>query len=122
MKTEMISPLVPALISLPEELGNTTLNQLLQHNDTEIIKKGNKLSFRRNTDFGIATLEIETYETGRKNISQSTVPKRCPKSAYIYDIIKMKQNGMKQKDIAFQLGISESYVTKLIQEFNKNES
>ncbi len=108
--------LVPIPISLPDDIGGTTLNELLNDKDTEIAKKGNKISFKRATDFGIATLEIETFDTGRTTISQSTVPSRVPKSDYIDDIVEMKKRGMKQKDIAFQLGISESYVTKLLKD------
>lgn len=116
MRKKAIPVLIPAPISLPGDIGNTTLNELLNDKDTEILKKGNKLSFKRVTDIGVATLEIETFETGRSTISQSTVPSRSPKSDYIDDIIEMKKHGMKQKDIAFQLGISESYVTKLLKD------
>lgn len=113
------SSIIPVSISLPEEIGNITLNQLLSFNDTEFKKKGNKMSFRRSTDFGVATLEIESYETGRKTICQSTVPKKNKKADYIEDIIEMKKQGMKQKDIAFQLGISEAYVTKLLKDYKR---
>lgn len=107
---------VPIPITLPSDLGNTTLNELLNAEDTEFTKKGNKLSFRRCTNYGTATLEIESFDTGRKMITQSTVPSKRKKADYINDIIEMKKKGMKQKDIAFYLGISESYVTMLLKE------
>lgn len=118
MPKKLISPIKPLPISLPEEIGNTTLNDLLNSKDTEFTKRGNKISFRRCTDFGIATLEIESYDTGRQTITQSTIPSKEKKSNYIDDIIEMKRSGMKQKDIAFRLGISESYVSQLIKEYN----
>lgn len=117
MPKKPISPVSPVPISLPEDLGNTTLNDLLNDKDTEFTKRGNKMSFRRCTDFGTATLEIESYDTGRQTITQSTAPNMGQKSNYIDDIIQMKESGMKQKDIAFRLGISESYVTKLLKEY-----
>ncbi|PPK79867.1 hypothetical protein BXY41_10892 [Lacrimispora xylanisolvens] len=116
MKKKLRPALSPIPISLPEELGNTTLNDLLNAEDAEFIKKGNKLSIRRVTDFGTATLEIESYDSGRKTITQSTTPQPYRKYDYIDDIIEMKKDGMKQKDIAFRLGISESYVTMLLKE------
>ncbi len=116
MREKAIQVLIPAPISLPSDIGNITLNELLNDKDTEFSKKGNKLAFKRITDIGVATLEIETFDTGRSTITQSTVPSRNPKSDYIDDIIEMKKRGMKQKDIAFQLGISESYVTKLLKD------
>lgn len=116
MSKKLITPITPLPLSLPEDIGNTTLNDLLNSKDTEFTKRGNKMSFRRCTDFGTATLEIESYDTGRQTITQSTAPIREKKSNYIEDIVEMKRNGMKQKDIAFRLGISESYVTKLLKE------
>ncbi len=103
-------------ITLPDTIGNVTVNELINASDSEVLKKGNKISIRRVTDIGIATLEIESYDTGRKKITQSAVPHLSKKADYIDDIIEMKKCGMKQKDIAFHLGISESYVTKLLKE------
>ena len=104
----------PIPISLPDNVGSMTLNEIINDPNTEFLKKGNKISIKRATDIGIATLEIKQYDTGRKTITQTTIPMQTKKSDYIDDIIQMKQCGMSQKDIAFQLGISESYVTKLL--------
>lgn len=119
MAKKTTSPVKPVPLSLPEELGNTTLNELLNDQNTEFTKKGNKISFRKSTDFGVATLEIESYDTGRKTICQTTVPKRTKKADYIDDIIQMKKSGIKQKDIALRLGMSEPYVTKLLKDHKK---
>lgn len=119
MAKKVMSPVKPVSLSLPKELGNTTLNELLNDKNTEFTKKGSKISFRKSTDFGVATLEIETYDTGRKTIYQSIVPKRAKKADYIDDIIQMKKSGIKQKDIALHLGMSEPYVTKLLKDYKK---
>lgn len=116
MKNNLKPAISPTHISLPDNLRNLTLNDLLNDDDTEVIKKGNKMKFKRASEYGTATLEIENYETGRSTITQSTVPAYPRKSDYIDDIIEMKRSGMKQKDIAFRLGISESYVTKLLKD------
>ncbi len=105
--------LYPLPINLPDDIGSMTINNLINSEDTEFSKKGNKISIKRATDIGIATLEIESYDTGRKTITQSTVPHLSKKADYRDDIIEMKKSGMRNKDIAFKLGISESYVTKL---------
>lgn len=118
MSKKPIAPISPIHISLPDVLGNATLNDLLNSPDTEVTKKGNKLSIKRYTEFGTATLEIESHDTGRQTITQTTTPRRSKKADYLDDIIEMKRSGIKQKDIAFRLGISEAYVTKLLQEHN----
>ncbi len=108
--------LIPTHISLPTELGDMTVNQLINDDNTEVYKKKNKLSMRRKTEFGIATLEIESYDTGRNTICQTTVPHREKKKDYLDDILAMKQQKVSQKEIAFKLGLSESYVSKLLKE------
>lgn len=118
-KTPAVMP-APISLSLPESLKNMTLHELLNSENTEFTKKKNKLLFRRVDDFGTATLEIDTNSTGRRTITQSTVPAYPKKSDYIDDIVNMSKDGMKQKDIAFQLGISPSYVNKLLKDANSS--
>ena len=101
-------------LSLPSELGKMTLDDLLNDEDTEVIKKKNKISFRRSSDFGVATLELASYPSGRKTMSTSSVPQKEKKKEYLGEIIEMKSQRMSQKEIAFQLGLSESYVSKLL--------
>ena len=113
-KQRKVPALSPTHLSLPEELGNMTVNQLMNDDNTEVYKKNNKLSMRRKSDFGVATLEIESYSTGRNTICQSTVPHRDKKKDYLDDILEMKRQGLSQKEIAFRLGLSESYVSKLL--------
>lgn len=119
--SEILKPLMVPIISLPDNLGNMTVNELLCMPDTEITKKGNKLQLRRITNFGTATLEINTYDTNIKTVFQSSVPSHPGKKELLPDIIRMKKAGVLQKDIAFQLGISESYVTKLLKEMKDSE-
>lgn len=104
---------------LPDEINNITIGELINHPDTDVVKKGNKLSMRRRMEHGIATLELSSYPTGRQGLKMSSVPHRERKKDYKEDIIAMKQDGMRQKDIAFELGISESYVTKILRQCKK---
>lgn len=46
---------------------------------------------------------------------------RKKKDEYREDIIAMKQSGMKQKDIADELGISPSYVTQLLKDCSQSQ-
>ncbi len=103
-------------LSLPDEIGNSTVNELMRHPDTDVIKHGNRVSLRRRSEYGVATLEFTSYDTGRRTAKMSSVPNRERKKDFTEDIIAMKQDGMRQKDIAFELGISESYVSRILRQ------
>ncbi len=103
-------------LHLPSKISSLTIGELLNHPDTVVVKKGNKLSMRRQTEDGVATLELSSYATGRQEAKMSSLPRRERKKDYREDIIAMKRSGMLQKDIAFELGISESYVTKILRQ------
>lgn len=110
LKRNVLSPI---FTNLPDKIGNMTVSDLLQSENSEIHYKKGKLSIRNCTDEITATLEIGSYPTGRKTASLSSVPTQGKKADYLDDIRQMLSEGMKQKDIAFELGISEAYVTQL---------
>lgn len=101
-------------LSLPDSIGELTINQFMDHPDTEIVKKGNRLSIRRKTDLWTAVLEFISYDSGYKSIQMSSAPRKEFKRDYESDIRQMKCDGMSQKDIAFNLGISESYISQIL--------
>lgn len=107
----MTKPRNPLSPVLPKVFGDTTINDLMS-DDIEFTKKGNKVTMRRQNDFGTSTAEMEISESGRTTIIQSSVPHQEKKADYLEDIIEMKKRGISQKDIAFRLKLSESYVSK----------
>ncbi|MCC8152097.1 MAG: hypothetical protein LIO96_11770 [Lachnospiraceae bacterium] len=103
-------------IQLPDDIGNRTVNDLLNSPNTTVIKRGNKISIRNESDQGVATLEYSTYSLGHRSLKASTAPRKEYKRDYREDIIEMKRSGMRQKDIAFELGISEAYISTLLKQ------
>lgn len=101
-------------LRLPDEIGTVTVNDLMNHPDTEVVKKGNTLTLRRRSEHGVTTLEFSSYGTGRQEMKMSSIPRREYKKDYKEDIIAMKRDGLTQKRIAFELGISESYVSSIL--------
>ncbi len=106
----------PNYLSLPKNTGNMTLNELMNDEHAEVYKKNNKLSIRKKADFGVTTLEIEFYDSGMSTMCKSSVPHRDRKKDYLDDILELKREGLSQKIIAFRLGVSESYVSKLLKD------
>lgn len=103
--------------NLPTNLANMTISELLHSSDAEIHVQPGKVSIRKNTDAGVATFQYDSYPSGRQTAVISSVPPRRRKIDYLDDIIQMYNSGMKQKDIAYQLGISPSYVCQILKKY-----
>lgn len=103
----------PISFNLPSKIEDMTISELMHSENSEVHYKKGKLSIRNISDNMTATLEIDSHTTGRKTARLSSVPITERKSDYLDDVRQMLADGMKQKDIAFELGISEAYVTQL---------
>lgn len=97
-----------------EKIVNLTIIDLINDPRTDISKRGNKISMRYQTEDGVASFEFATYETERQTLRASSGSGKSYKKEYAPDIQQMKEQGMSQKDIAFELGISESYVSQIL--------
>lgn len=100
-------------VNLPSSLKNTTLNDLIHSDDVDLHKTKGKLAIRKSTSEGTLTIQYEEYGDGYQKCIQTAVPKKNKKKDYTNEIKQLKKAGMKQKDIAFELGMSEAYVSKL---------
>lgn len=101
-------------IKLPDELENIRVGDLIRDKDSEVHIQNGKITIRRVNDDSITCFEFSAYNSGRKKTSLSEVPVKCRKMEYEAEIKSMIKDGMKQKDIAFELGISPAYVSKLL--------
>lgn len=99
---------------VPASIANTTIGELLNSENIEIHKKGNSISMRTGVENSVVSLTINQYESGGNTYHGTVFPTTPKKKDLIKDIRKMKKEGIKQKDIAFQLGISPGYVTQLL--------
>lgn len=102
-----------------KKIGNITINDLMNDPKTDIVKRGNKISMRYQTEEGVASFEFAAYDTDRQTFYASSAPGKVYKKDYASDIHQMKNQGIRQKDIAFELGISESYVSKILKQDSK---
>lgn len=107
----------PITCNLPDNISHMTISEFVSSTDSEIHIKGGRMSVRKSTDQGTATFQFESSHTGRQTTRTSSVPKRDRKSDYIEDILEMLNQGMSQKDIAFELGISPAYVCQLLKKY-----
>lgn len=105
---------IPLTLNLPSNLEAMTIGELARSSDAEVHYKNGKLSVRRELEDSVATLEVSTYPSGGRSAKISSTPKPEKKYELLEDIKAMKKEGMSQKDIAFQLGMSPAYVSKLL--------
>lgn len=101
-------------MNLPSSIGNRTINELVNDPGCELIKRGNKISFRLRTENGLVTFEYTEYSTNHHEWKSSSAARQDRKKDYEQDILAMKSQGMLQKDIAFELGISPGYVSQIL--------
>lgn len=104
-------------VNLPSSLKNTTLNDLIHSDDVDLHKAKGKLAIRKSTSEGTLTIQYEEYGDGYQKCIQTAVPKKNKKKDYANEIKQLKKAGMKQKDIAFELGMSEAYVSGSVPKF-----
>lgn len=107
-------------INLPDEVGNLTINELLEMGG-DVQATANKVSVRKTMETGVVSFQFETFPEGGAKEKFANLLHKKKKEEYREDIIAMKQSGMKQKDIADELGISPSYVTQLLKDCSQSQ-
>lgn len=100
-------------VKLPDGLEDMSIGDLIRDKDSEIHIRNGKISIRRVSKDSIAYFEFTTYETRKLGDLHSSSAK-LKKSDYANHIRSMLTQGMAQKDIAFELGISPAYVSKIV--------
>ena len=106
-----------SLTILPTDISNMKICDLVNSKDAEIHVKNGNVSIRRQTDEGVATFQFNAHNTGRQTSKFSSVPLKRKKIDYLDDILEMYDSGMKQKDIAYELGISPAYVCQILKKY-----
>lgn len=101
------------ILRFSDEIGELTLNELINHPTTEVIKKGNRVTLKRRTETGIYIFEYTRIASRNPDNGEP---------ADIYkQVVEMKNDGMLQKDIALELNISESFVSHVLKKNKKPE-
>lgn len=99
---------------LPQNIGNMTLNELMNQEDVEIIKKGKSVKMKRALENKTISIEVRSYDDGQ-TISQSKFNKPESKKDLAETVRRMYyEDKMRQEDIAFTLDISQAYVSILL--------
>ena len=63
--------------------------------------------------------EYQISKTGRETIKATKISCKNKKKEHLADILEMSAAGEKQEDIAFQLEMSQSYVSRLLKSYKK---
>lgn len=105
---------------IPDELRNMTLNELFDFdsNDDAIYqKRNNKISMKVIKDDIVFSLSIDHIHIDINNMRSKT-----SKEELIGEILKLRKQGMMQRDIADILNVSQSYVSALLKGYNLAEN
>ncbi len=109
----------PINIPIPQPILNKSIGDFLYDKNTDLSIRNGQFSMRTTQENFIITIQSNMSQTGRtKSIYSSIpIPTDDKKTYYIENIKQMLKEGMLQKDIAFELGISPSYVNQLIKNY-----
>lgn len=92
------------------DLGRMTLDELRSNADKVLIN-GNKTKIQKKVDNQVVNIEITSYPTGEKReVSYNNTSNR---EDLLQTIIMKLKAGESQEDIAFELGKSQSYISKV---------
>lgn len=99
---------------LPKELERMTLGDLLQDEDAKVIKKKNKLKVSKKVNNNVLSFEVSKYDVGHRTSSS-----RFEKPEKVKDLKRTiermyYEDKMTQSDIAFELGISQTSVSNVL--------
>ena len=95
---------------IPEVLAQKTIGELLQ----EIVIRNQSVAMRKMSEDGILTINYTARSNGGYEITQTENPIQSEKKDNLPFIEEMLKGGKSQKDIAYELGMSPSYVSKLL--------
>lgn len=102
---------------IPEVLAQKKIGELLQDScDNEIVVRNKSVTMRKMSDDGILTVSYTARSNGGYEITQTENPIQSEKKDNLPFIEEMLKDGKSQKDIAYELGMSPSYVSKLLKD------
>ena len=97
---------------ISSDIGYLTLNEITKH-ATSVIYENNKLNIIKDNDENRILIEIIKYPNGQEK-TFAVYNKPHLKSEYESTVKQMIGDGFTQNDIANRLGISQSYVSNLL--------
>ncbi len=98
------------MILMDKNIADLTLNQLSEMADKIVISK-NTTKIQKKVDNKVLTVQIKSYPTGE---SITATRHDISDNKTVQETIKEKlNNGARQSDVALELGVSQSYVSKV---------
>lgn len=102
-------------VCLSPKIQNMTISDLLRNENITLVKKKNQVHIQTEIDKTIINLGFRHYPNGIM-VSQSNFEVSGQKKELIKTILQMKKEKYTQSEIAEQLNMSQSYVSKLLKD------
>lgn len=109
-----VTDLLQALI--PQSLSNKTIGEIIKAPNTELSAKNGSVVIRNKTPGLVYTFAVNTFSNGGGEMKTTAHPCQNVKKSNKPIIKEMAKRGKSQKDIAYELGMSQSYVSKLLKD------
>lgn len=101
---------------VPSALLNKTIGEIIKEPNTEISAKNGSVVIRQIASDSVFTATLNKFSNGGGEIKATAHPCQNEKKSNRPIIEEMIKRGKSQKDIAHELGMSQSYVSKLLKD------
>lgn len=101
---------------VPSALLNKTIGEIIKEPNTEFSSKNGSFVIRQTKSDSVFTATFNTFSNGGGEVKATAHPCQNEKKSNRPIIEEMIKRGKSQKDIAHELGMSQSYVSKLLKD------
>lgn len=101
---------------IPSTLFHKTIGEIMKEPNTEISAKNGSVVIRNKKPDIVCTIALDTFSNGGGEVKATVHPCQSEKKNNRPIIEEMVKRGKSQKDIAYELGMSQSYVSKLLKD------
>lgn len=109
---EPVNPFV--VLPVPSDFADKTISELIKENNTEFTYQNGNFAIRKTTQDSILTINYTHFSNGGQELKATNHPCQNEKKDNLPFIKEMINKGKSQKEIAFELGLSPSYVSRLL--------
>lgn len=101
---------------VPSAFLNKTIGEIIKEPNTEFSAKNGSVVIRQIASDSVFTATLNKFSNGGEEIKATAHPCQNEKKSNRPIIEEMIKRGKSQKDIAHELGMSQSYVSKLLKD------
>lgn len=111
---QLTRPMEIIKLPVPADFINKSIGELMQEENTDVVIRNGSISMRKVDSDGVITASYTKFSNGGAEVKATSNPHQLEKKDNLPYIKEMLKGGKTQKEVAYELGMSPSYVSKLL--------